>query len=43
MYLAVSLRNVGSGIAVMFGWALMRDLVHNDVTHSDLDAFRMQN
>ena len=42
MYLAVSLRNVGSGIAVMFGWALMRDLVHSDVGHSDLDAFRMQ-
>ena len=28
IYLAISLRNVGPGIAVMFGWSVMTELVY---------------
>ena len=42
IYLAISLRNVGSGIAVMFGWSFMPELAYSDVPHADPDDFRMQ-
>jgi hypothetical protein len=42
IYLAASLRNVGSGIAVLFGWAAMRDLARSDLPHTEPEAFRMQ-
>jgi hypothetical protein len=42
IYLAVSLRNVGSGIAVLFGWATMGGLARPDIAHTGPEAFRMQ-
>ena len=42
IYLAASLRNVGSGIAVLFGWAAMRQLARSDIPHTEPEAFRMQ-
>jgi hypothetical protein len=42
IYLAASLRNVGSGIAVLFGWATMRQLARSDIPHTEPEAFRMQ-
>jgi len=41
-YLAISLRNVGSGIAVCQGWAIRPDLSLNYPTHAPLEDFHLQ-
>ena len=41
IYLAISLRNVGSGLAVIFGWCVHR-AGHADITHTEPEQFRMQ-
>jgi len=41
-YLAISLRNVGSGIAVCQGWAVRPDLSLNYPTHAPLEDFHLQ-
>jgi hypothetical protein len=43
IYLIISLRNVGSGIGVLFGWAVLPELAYSEVPHTEPDAFRMQN
>jgi hypothetical protein len=40
IYLAMSVRNVGSGIAVMHGWHLYTDRMGGAVDHAPLDEFR---
>ena len=42
IYLAISVRNVGPGIAVIFGWSAFTELVQNDVPHAPPEDFRMQ-
>ena len=42
VYLAISVRNVGPGIAVIFGWFTSTELVQNDVLHATPEDFRMQ-
>ena len=42
MYLAISVRNVGPGLAVIFGWSVFTDLVRNDVPHAAPEDFRPQ-
>jgi hypothetical protein len=42
IYLAMSLRNVGSGIAVLHGWWGSAERRLADVEHADPDSFRMQ-
>jgi len=42
IYLAISLRNVGSGLAVTFGWNVMSELAIGDVPHAEPEQFRMQ-
>ncbi len=42
VYLAVALRNAGSGIAVMRGWRFYPEW-HRDATHAPLDEFEPQN
>src|SRR5205807_2551551 len=42
LYLALSLRNVGAGIAVLQGWHPWPDLVTGDVHHVPLQDFRRQ-
>jgi hypothetical protein len=42
VYLAVSLRNVGNGIAVMHGWHFYPDW-HPDGEHAPLEDFERQN
>ena len=42
VYLAVSLRNVGSGIAVCQGWAVRPDLPLDNPSHVPLEQFRLQ-
>ena len=43
IYLAISLRNVGAGLAVTFGWSLLTEIVTSrDVPHAEPDDFRMQ-
>jgi hypothetical protein len=42
IYLAISVRNVGPGIAVIFGWFTSTQLVMNDVPHAPPEDFRMQ-
>jgi hypothetical protein len=42
VYLAISLRNVGSGIAVCQGWVVRPDLSMNFPTHSPLEEFHLQ-
>ena len=42
IYLAISLRNVGPGLAVTFGWSIFTDLALNDVPHREPEAFRTQ-
>ncbi len=42
IYLAISVRNVGSGLAVVFGWSVRTELVLADVPHVDPEHFRMQ-
>jgi hypothetical protein len=40
IYLAIAVRNVGSGIAVLHGWYLRTEPVTGDVEHAPLDQFR---
>jgi hypothetical protein len=42
IYLAISLRNAGSGLAVAFGWAVIPEVALADVPHLDPDRFRRQ-
>lgn len=42
VYLAISLRNVGSGIAVCQGWAVRPGLSRDYPTHAPVDEFRLQ-
>jgi hypothetical protein len=42
IYLAISLRNAGSGLAVAVGWSLFPDFALSDVPHHEVDQFRMQ-
>ncbi len=42
IYLALSLRNVGSGLAVIFGWSVITGLAGPDIVHTDPERFRMQ-
>jgi len=42
IYLAMSVRNVGSGLAVTFGWSVLTELALGDAPHADPDQFRMQ-
>jgi hypothetical protein len=42
LYLALPLRNVGPGIAVLQGWHPWPDLVHADVEHLPPEQFRRQ-
>jgi hypothetical protein len=42
VYLAISLRNVGSGIAVCHGWAVRPGLSRDYPTHAPVDEFRLQ-
>jgi len=42
IYLALSLRNVGSGLAVIFGWSVITGLAGPDIAHTDPERFRMQ-
>ena len=42
VYLAMSLRNSGSGIAVIHGWHLALEDLHERRPHADPDAFRPQ-
>jgi hypothetical protein len=41
-YLAISLRNVGSGIAVLHGWRVSPDTENRRQTRPELEAFRPQ-
>ncbi|HEX5267616.1 MAG TPA: hypothetical protein VFW24_12665 [Acidimicrobiales bacterium] len=40
IYLALSLRNVGAGLALLHGWYPRPDLVFSDVAHPDPPEFR---
>jgi hypothetical protein len=42
VYLAMSLRNVGSGIAVLQGWCPEAGIERRDREHPDVDRFRLQ-
>jgi hypothetical protein len=43
IYLAISVRNVGSGLAVIFGWSVLTELVRTtEVPHVAPEDFRMQ-
>jgi hypothetical protein len=42
IYLAISVRNVGSGLAVSIGWAIREGAASADVPHLDPSVFRMQ-
>jgi hypothetical protein len=42
IYMAISLRNAGSGLAVAIGWAIMPHVALADVPHLDPDRFRRQ-
>jgi hypothetical protein len=42
IYLAISVRNVGSGLAVPIGWALNEGARRSDMPHDDPDSFRAQ-
>ncbi len=42
VYLAISLRNVGPGLGVIFGWSVFTELALNDVPHREPEEFRMQ-
>lgn len=41
VYLAMSLRNVGAGIAVLHGWYVWRDQISGREGHAPIDEFRM--
>jgi hypothetical protein len=40
IYLAMGLRNVGSGLALLHGWYPRAGLILSDVTHAEADEFR---
>ena len=40
VYLAISLRNVGSGMAVLHGWHPLPERLRGDEPHADPDRFR---
>ncbi len=43
IYLAISLRNVGPGLGVIFGWSVLTELARtNDVPHAAPEDFRIQ-
>ena len=42
IYLAISVRNVGSGIAVPIGWSVNSEASRSDMPHHDPDSFRTQ-
>jgi hypothetical protein len=42
IYLAISLRNVGTGLAVPIGWWLSPEAARTDRSHEDPDSFRRQ-
>jgi hypothetical protein len=43
IYLAISLRNAGAGLAVTFGWSVLTEIAYGrDVPHADPEDFRMQ-
>jgi hypothetical protein len=42
LYLGLSLRNAGAGIAVLQGWYLWPDLMRSDVDHPSTEDFRRQ-
>ena len=42
IYLAIPVRNVGPGLAVVFGWSVRTELALADVPHADPGQFRMQ-
>ena len=42
IYLAISVRNVGSGLAVTFGWDVKTELAYGDTPHGAPEQFRMQ-
>ena len=42
IYLAISVRNVGPGLAVTVGWSVFTELALNDVPHREPEEFRMQ-
>jgi hypothetical protein len=42
IYMAISIRNVGSGLAVPFGWSLNEAASSIDLEHADPEVFRPQ-
>jgi hypothetical protein len=42
IYLAISLRNAGAGLAVAVGWTVMPEQALSDVPHDEVDHFRRQ-
>jgi hypothetical protein len=42
LYLAMSVRNAGSGVAVIHGWHLVLQELHQDHPHAEPDEFRRQ-
>ena len=42
IYLAISVRNVGSGLAVPFGWSLQESGTTIEMTHAEPEDFRAQ-
>jgi hypothetical protein len=42
IYLAIAIRNVGSGLAVPFGWFVRDGASNNEVPHADPEQFRTQ-
>jgi len=42
VYLGLSIRNVGAGIAVLQGWDPWPELVRSDIDHHPVDQFRRQ-
>jgi hypothetical protein len=43
IYLAISVRNVGPGLGVIFGWSVLTELARtNDVPHAAPEDFRVQ-
>lgn len=42
IYLALSLRNVGAGLAVPIGWYVYTDPIRGEMPHAEPDEFRLQ-
>ena len=42
IYLAISVRNVGSGLGVIFGWSVFTEYVGAEALHAAPETFRMQ-